>query len=163
MSAIGLTGSALTPAPSIMVGFKSFSTGCDNAEICGAEVADTDLQQGQGIHGSFGRQNTHNFMAAIGPDFKAGFKDSSPAANSDLAVTLAKVLGLDLGGHGKAKGRVLREALAADGAPVPGTARTVRSAPAANGFTTVLNLQEAGGAPYFDAAGMPGRTIGLEN
>ena len=38
----------------------------------------------------------------------------------------------------------------------------IRSEPAANGFITVLKAQQAGGETYFDAAGMPGRTIGLE-
>ena len=161
-SAIGMAGSALTPAPSIIVSFRSFSTGCADPEICGAEVADTELQQGQGIHGSFGRQDTHNFMAAIGPDFKAGFVDPSPVSNADLAVTLAKILDLDLKPRGKAQGRILGEALAADGAPVSATAHTLRSDPAANGFVTILNWQEAAETPYFDAAGAPGRTIGLK-
>ena len=57
-------------------------------------------------------------------------------------------------------GRVLDESLKG-GAPVPFTSRTVRSAAAANGFATMLNAQDAGGAPYFDAAGAPGRTLGL--
>ncbi len=161
MSAVGLTGSAVTPSPSIVVSFRSFSTGCARPETCGAEVADTELQQGQGIHGSFGRQDTHNFMAAIGPDFKAGFADPSPVGNADIAPTAARLLGLDLGGGGSAVGRVLGEALSADGAPVAAVRHVTRSAPAANGFTTVLDWQEAGGAPYFDAAGMPGRTLGL--
>ena len=163
MSAVGLTGSAATPPPSIVVGFRSFSTGCARAELCGAEVADTELQQGQGIHGSFGRQDTHNFMAAIGPDFKTGLKDPSPVSNADLAPTLARILGLDLGGGGSAVGRVLGEALLADGAPVPTTRHRLVSAATAGGFVTVLDWQEAGGAPYFDAAGMPGRTLGLDD
>jgi hypothetical protein len=56
---------------------------------------------------------------------------------------------------------VLGEALAADGAAVETARHVLRSAPGANGFVTVLDWQEAGGAPYFDAAGMPGRTLGL--
>jgi hypothetical protein len=57
---------------------------------------------------------------------------------------------------------VIREALASGG-PAPEAKKIiVRSEPAANGFTTVLNAQEADGRRYFDAAGMPGRTIGLE-
>jgi hypothetical protein len=56
----------------------------------------------------------------------------------------------------------LAVALAGGGAPPAAERSTLRSAPAANGFTTVLNLQTADGRPYFDAAGMPGRTIGLE-
>ena len=160
---VGLTGAALTPAPAIAVSFKSFGTGCPDPEVCGAEVADTDLQQGQGIHGTLGRQDTHNFMAAVGPDFRKGFVDPSPVSNADLAVTLSKVLGLDLGGKGIAKGRVAGEALAADGAARRPVRRTLSSARAANGFVTRLNQQAVGQTPYFDAAGMPGRTIGLKS
>ena len=160
-SAIGLTGSALTPAPAIVVGFANYAGGCANPELCGVEFGDTDLQQGQGMHGTFGRQDTHNFMAAIGPDFKAGFRDPSPVGNADVAVTAAKVLGFELPTKGALTGRVWGEALAADGASIPPTAKTVSSAPAENGFTTTLNWQEAAGRPYFDAAGMEGRTIGL--
>jgi arylsulfatase A-like enzyme len=161
MSAIGMAGAAVTPRPQIIVGYRSFSTGCDRPEVCGAEVGDTDLQQGQGIHGSFGRQDTHNFMALIGPDFKAGFRDPAPVSNADIAPTLAKILGLDLGGGGDARGRVIEEALA-DGGPAPAaTSHVTRSAPGPGGFVTILDWQEAAGVPYFDAAGAPGRTIGL--
>ena len=162
MSRIGLIGSARTPQPSIVVSFKSWSTGCEDPEMCGVEIADSGQQQGQGIHGSFGRQDTHNFMAAIGPDFKAGFIDPAPVSNADWANTLAHVLGLELAPRGHALGRVMTEALADGGAPPETRAVTVRSEPAANGFITVLNAQEAGGETYFDAAGMPGRTLGLK-
>jgi arylsulfatase A-like enzyme len=162
MSAIGMAGDALTPRPQIIVGFRSFSTGCADPEVCGAEVGDTDLQQGQGIHGSFGRQDTHNFMAAVGPDLRAGFRDQAPVSNADIAPTLAKILGLDLGAGGQAPGRVIDEALASGGPPPDAQTYVVRSAPAANGFVTLLDWQEAAGAPYFDAAGAPGRTIGLK-
>jgi hypothetical protein len=160
-SAIGLAGAAVTPPPSIVVAFRSFSTGCANPEICGAEVGDTDLQQGQGIHGSFGRQDTHNFMAAIGPDFKTRFLDAAPVGNADIAPTVAKLLGLDLGGGGKAVGRVVGEALASDGHAVIAGRHTLRSEPAKGGFVTILDWQDAHGSLYFDAAGMPGRTLGL--
>ena len=157
-------GSALTPAPSIVVAYRSEAVDCPLAkpELCSTDRADTDLQQGQGMHGAVGRGDTHNFMAAVGPDFKAGFKDPSPVSNADVAITAAKLLRLDLHPKGKAMGRVVTEALAKDGQPVSFTARVERSAPAANGFVTVLNAQDAGGAPYFDAAGMPGRTLGLK-
>jgi arylsulfatase A-like enzyme len=162
MSAIGMAGAAVTPRPQIIVGFRSFSTGCDRPEVCGAEVGDTDLQQGQGIHGSFGRQDTHNFMALIGPDFKAGFRDPAPASNADIAPTVAKILGLDLGGGGgSARGRVLEEALVGGGAGPTVTRHVTRSEPGPGGFVTILDWQDADGVPYFDAAGAPGRTLGL--
>jgi len=162
MSRIGLIGAARTPQPSIVVSFKSWSTGCADPEMCGVEIADSSQQQGQGIHGAFSRADTHNFMAAIGPDFKAGFVDPSPVSNADWANTLAHVLGLQLSDNGRLRGRVMSEALADGGAPPEARAATVRSEPAANGFMTVLNTQEAGGETYFDAAGMPGRTLGLK-
>ena len=160
-SRIGLTGAAVTPIPAIVVSFRSFSTGCDQPEICAAEVADTYLQQGQGIHGTFSRADTHNFMAVVGPDFKAGFQDPAPVSNADVAVTLAKVLGLGLQARGSLTGRVISESL--PGGAIPDvSAQTIRSEAAAGGFVTVLNLQQVGDTPYFDAAGMPGRTVGLK-
>ncbi|MDE2486410.1 MAG: alkaline phosphatase family protein [Alphaproteobacteria bacterium] len=160
-SAVGLAGDARTIAPDIVVGFRSFSTGCADPEVCGAEVADTDLQQGQGIHGSFGRQDTHNFMAATGPDFRKRFVDPDPVSNADWAPTLAHALKIDFPARGHATGRAMTEALA-KGETTPRVRRyTLRSAPAANGFVTVLDGQTADGRRYFDAAGMPGRTLGL--
>ena len=160
LSAIGLKGSARTPSPSIVVSFRSFSTGCATAELCGAEIADTDLQQGQGIHGSFGRADTRNFMAAVGPSFKAGFANTAPVSNADIAPTAAKILGLTISPRGGLVGRVTTESLK-DGQPVQASAHVVRSTPGRNGFTTVLNMQRVGSTPYFDAAGAPGRTLGL--
>ncbi len=161
-SEVGLAGSARTPAPAIMVGFRSFSTGCADPELCGVENADTEQQQGQGTHGSFGRQDTHNFMAAVGPDFKSGYMDLAPVSNADLAVTIAQILGLDLGPPGHS-GRVLGEALSAHASEPPDVRLvTLRSQPAANGFTTVLQRQETAEERYLDAAGDPRRTVGLK-
>ena len=39
---------------------------------------------------------------------------------------------------------------------------TQRSAPGAKGLRTVLKYQTVGGTRYFDAAGFPGRTVGIE-
>lgn len=161
-SAINLVGSSRTPTPDMLVGFRSFAAGCADPEICGAEVADSEQQQGQGIHGSFGRQDTHNFMAAAGPDFRKGFVDTAPVSNADWAPTLAHILGLDMPPHGQLTGRVMAEALAGGAEPPEAKRLLLRSAPAANGFVTVLSAQEAEGRRYFDAAGMPARTIGLQ-
>ena len=62
---------------------------------------------------------------------------------------------------GKLSGRVMSEALK-DGAQTPFAAKTVHSDKSADGFETVLDYQEAGGARYFDAAGMPGRVFGVK-
>jgi hypothetical protein len=42
------------------------------------------------------------------------------------------------------------------------SARTLRSPPDKNGLQTVLNYQQVGSTRYLDAAGFPGRTVGLE-
>ena len=161
LSSINLRGKALTPHPSIVVNFRSFDTGCGNPTVCSAEVADTTFQQGQGMHGSFGRGDTANFMAAIGPDFRAGFVDRAPSSNADVAITLARILKLHIKNRGTLLGRPLTEALK-HGLPVPFRAATVVSAAADNGLATRLRQQFVGNTLYFDAAGFPGRTVGLE-
>ena len=75
------------------------------------EVADTVLRQGQGMHGSFSRGDTYNFMAAIGPDFKAGFVDELPVSNADVGMTAARLMGLRARRTGGLVGRVMSEAL----------------------------------------------------
>ena len=160
-SLIGMKGASLTPTPSIVVGLKSFGGDCAAPTNCVVEVADTELQQGQGIHGAFHRGDTFNFMAAAGPDFKRGYVDPDPVGNADVAVTLAHVLGLPLPAKGKLVGRVLSEALAGGPDSQPASHRIVRSAPGAGGFVTQLDLSEAGGETYYDEAGAPGRTFGL--
>jgi len=161
MSDINLIGSSTVPRPDIVVGFRSFVVkGCALGEqMCTAEIADTGLHTGQGMHGSFSRADTRNFMAAIGPDFKAAFNDTAPVGNVDVAPTLARLLGVELSGPGTLKGRVIDEALSGRMPKV--VRRTIVSPAAPNGFRTVLELQEVGSTRYFDAAGMPGRTVGL--
>jgi arylsulfatase A-like enzyme len=161
-SAIGLAGQARTPAPAIVVSFRSFARGCADPELCGVDIADTELQEGQGIHGSFGRQDTHNFMAATGPDFRKGFVDPAPASNADIGMTIAGLLDLPVS-PSALSGRMLGEALAG-GAAAPGVQPILLTSPAAaNGFRTVLKGQAVAGRRYFDAAGDPERVIGLES
>ena len=161
MSAVNLVGSGRLPRPSIVLSFASRAGDCAMPETCQIEVTDDGYQQGQGSHGSFGRGDTHNFMAAIGPDFKTRFRDPAPVSNADLAPTIAKVLGIRMPSKGRLKGRVITESLKG-GAATPSKAGTMRSQAGTDGFTTVLNYQEAGGARYFDAAGMPGRVLGVK-
>ena len=80
LSAAALEGSAVTPTPSIVANFRSFSVGCVDLTACGVEVADTPLQQGQGIAGSFSRADTRSVMAAAGPDFRQGYDDAARSA-----------------------------------------------------------------------------------
>jgi arylsulfatase A-like enzyme len=161
MSAVNLMGSALTPRPAIVVGFRNWTQGCPKPDTCQVIVSDSSQQMGQGSHGSLGRGDTHNFMAAVGPDFKKGFVDAAPVSNADLAWTIADAIGITLKPKGKLTGRVIREALKG-GKPVKFQTKTLTSDKTPEGFHTVLNYQIADGRRYFDAAGMPGRVFGLK-
>jgi len=157
---IALEGSAITPHPAIAISFRSFDTVCGEPVRCSVEVADTILQQGQGMHGSFSRGDTWNFMAMQGPDFQSHFVDPALASNADLGRTIAQLMHLDVSDKGKLVGRVLSEALPEGVAPEV-SSRVITSERAANGLVTVLDMQQVGETRYFDAAGFPGRTVGL--
>lgn len=161
MSQLGLKGKAVTPNPSIVVNFRSWSSGCEEPTNCSVQIADTVLRQGQGMHGSFSRGDTLNFTAAIGPDFKSGYADALPVSNADVGATAAKVMGLSQQAKGSLIGRVMTEAMP-NGATPQAYAGTVKSKPSANGLRTVLNFQRVGSQRYFDVAGFPGRTLGLD-
>ena len=161
MSQIGLKGKAATPTPSIVVNFRSYAEGCDEPSNCSVEVADTVLRQGQGMHGSFGRGDTLNFMAAIGPDFKPGYVDPLPVNNADVGMTIASLLGLRTPNNGGLTGRVISEALP-NGIVLKSADGTITSRPAANGLRTVVKFQRVLSQRYFDVAGFPGRTVGLD-
>ena len=154
LGAIQMHGVAQTPAPDLVVVFRSgLVRGCrGGAELCTYEVSDTSLQQGQGNHGGLSRAETRNMMAAVGPDFRRGFKDEAPAGNADVAPTIAALLHLDLSGAGRLSGRVLSEALApvATTPSVPAT-RVVRSGATGTGFVTALRQQTLDGRTYTEA------------
>jgi predicted AlkP superfamily pyrophosphatase or phosphodiesterase len=162
MSAINLKGKAVTPTPSIVVNFRTYvAPGCDQPTNCQVQVADTVLRQGQGMHGSFGRGDTMNFMAAIGPDFKTGYVDALPVSNADVGATIVRVLGLAQKPNGNLIGRAMTEAMP-NGATPKASAVSIKSEPSANGLRTVLNFQRVGNQRYFDTAGFLGRTVGLD-
>jgi hypothetical protein len=160
LSAVNLKGAAKTPTPAIVVNFRSFATGCAQPVLCTVEIADTGLQQGQGMHGSFSRADTMNFMAAIGPSFKRGYSDEAPVSNADVGKTLTRLLDLKIPFTGSLMGRVIEEALPGGAEPAV-TAQTLRAEPAANGLATVLSAYQVDKTRYFSAAGFPGRTVGL--
>jgi arylsulfatase A-like enzyme len=151
LSAVALEGSARMPRPSIVVGFKSFQL-VPGELLSAVQVSDTPLQEGQGMHGGFGRDSTFNNMAAAGPDFKQGYDDALPVSNADIAPTLAQVLGLQLPATGRLKGRVLSEALSGGPDPAAPHHGTVSSKPTPSGRATVLECQEYRGRQYFDTA-----------
>ena len=142
LTAINMKGSALTPMPAIAVNFRTFSTGCEEPRTCAVEIADTGLQQGQGMHGSFSRADTMNFMAAIGPDFKTGFTDEAPASNADVGKTRLTSWSED---HEQGKIDRPRPTEAMPGGATPRyVLRVIRSGPAAGGIRTVINYQLVG-------------------
>ena len=151
LSAIGLVGKSKVPRPAIVVSYKVFYQTPGNL-LSAAQISDTTLQEGQGMHGGFGREQTFNNMEAIGPDFKEKFVDYEPVGNVDLVPTLARIMGLEMPKVGTLVGRSMGEAL------VGGQLRTVTkgkrlvSAPASNGLSTVLEYQEEDGVRYYDRA-----------
>jgi hypothetical protein len=161
LSVLNLKGKAVTPHPSIVVNFRSYSSGCDQPTTCSVEVADTILRQGQGMHGSFSRGDTMNFMAAIGPDFKAGYADPLPVSNADIGMTIAELMDLRPSAVGGLTGRMLSEALP-NGIVAKFSEGTIKSKPDPNGLQTVVKFQRVLSQRYFDAAGFPGRTLGLD-
>ena len=160
MSAVNLIGSARTPVPSMVVNFRSFAN-CAEQLMCAVSINDTGLATGQGSHGGFSRAETRNFMAAIGPGFKAGYADPAPISNADIAPTMAHLAGIGLAAKGKLTGRVIGEALKG-GKAAAVSRETLASAPDANGNATILNVEQVDGRRYFDAAGYAGQTVGLK-
>jgi hypothetical protein len=161
ISTLNLKGKAVTPTPSIVVNFRSWSSGCEEPTTCSVEVADTVLRQGQGMHGSFSRGDTMNFMAAAGPDFKAGYVDMLPVSNADVGMTIAHLMGLRPANVGGLTGRIMSEALP-NGITPKVVADSFTSKPAPNGLRTVVKYQRVLSQRYFDVAGFPGRTLGLD-
>ncbi len=150
-----LKGSSLTPTPTIAVTFKTFSTDPAQPLMTGVQITDYPLQHGQGMHGSFGRANTFNFMAAIGPDFKKEFVDSAPISNADIAPTFAQILGFKMPARGALLGRTIQEALAGGPTAIPFRRRVAVSKKAGSGARTILMYQQAGKQVYFDQACFP--------
>ena len=131
--------------------FKSFYQ-VPGSLLSGVQVSDTTLQEGQGNHGGFGRDQTLNNMAAMGPDFKAGFADELPVGNIDLAPTMAKILGFDIPSSGMLRGRVIQESLASGPTSASKGVQTLSSSPTTRGVRTILEYQEFQGVRYYDRA-----------
>ena len=149
ISAVGLKGASKLPMPTIAVSFKTFYLKPGDMQS-GILIADTNLQEGQGNHGSLSRSQTWNNMAAIGPDFKKGYVDLSPVGNIDITPTVASILGLNMPSIGSIQGRVMSEALSSNPVTTPAPGKTMVSAPAANGRRTILDYQEQNGTHYYD-------------
>jgi len=152
LSSINLVGATGLPTPTIALAFKTFATDPNHPLQTAVQIADSGLQQGQGMHGSLGRDNTFNNMAAIGPDFKSHFVDFSPVGNADIVPTLAQILGFELSSNGDLKGRVILEALKGGPFAVFFERQAFISPRAASGQSTALEFQRVGSRLYFDEA-----------
>jgi arylsulfatase A-like enzyme len=113
------------------------------AGVPGIEFESMSLASNRGMHGSFGPTDVHNTLVAAGPEFKAGFSDTLPSGNVDVAPTVAKILGLTLT---KADGRSLDEALTggaaiADYTSTPGSIAST----SATGLTFAVPTDPTGG------------------
>jgi len=150
LSTIGLVGASRVPRPAIVVAFKVFYLNPDDLQTA-IQISDTSLQEGQGMHGGFGRDSTFNNMAAIGPDFKSGYVDDAPVGNADIVPTITHLLGLPMKPKGSLRGRVIAEALVGGANAAPAASRRRASEPA-DGRQTVLLYQELDGQRYLDAA-----------
>ena len=116
----GLTG---PENPAFTIGGKGQVTTPNNSKqlirpVRGLMYADTgdSFTTGMGMHGAAGEREIHNFCAAAGPDFRAGFVDQNPTSNIDVAPTITQLLGLmpNIGPGGVAPtGRAMTEALVA--------------------------------------------------
>ncbi len=162
LTAINLQGSTDLPKPAVVVNFATFSTDPSNPLMTAVEVADSGLQQGQGMHGTIGRHDTFINMAAIGPDFKQGYEDPNPVGNADIASTAAAILGFPLASNGSLTGRVITEALVSGPDANYATYGVNYSAPdPVSGQRTYLAYQKVGKVNYVDSAGFPNKTVGL--
>jgi hypothetical protein len=141
-----------------VVNFKSFSLDSQTPQLgrlTRVEVADSILQEGQGMHGSFSRADTFNNLVAAGPDFKSHYIDRAPVSNADVAMTLAEVMRLPMPMTGsKLQGRVAQESLAAGKSPAEYSGKVLEmvSSGGPGGVKTMLLFQEHAGHYYYDQA-----------
>lgn len=105
-----------------------------------------------GNHASLSRYDQHNTLVAAGPDFRRGVTDTLPSANTDIAPTVAWLLGLH-DEAGRMDGRVLSEALMVDGPPLKSyhleRFDAHRDLPAGR-WTQYLQVSEVNGVRYLD-------------
>ncbi len=151
LSSIKLLGTSVTPRPTVVVNFKSFYLKKGDL-LSAVQIADSGLQEGQGMHGTLARDNTRNNMAAFGPDFKNFYVDGAPVSNADIALTMAHILGLKLENSGGLRGRILKEALRGGPRSIDFERKQIRSSEIKGGLSTVLLYQRVGQHTYFDEA-----------
>ena len=99
---------ATTEAPDIVLSLR-WSANKSKTGTPGIFCNDGTRKAGEGSHASLSRFDIHNTLIAVGPDFRGGFVDQLPSANTDLAPTILWILGLQP--PAPMDGRVLSESL----------------------------------------------------
>lgn len=96
------------PAPDLVVSYDwdDAATSAAAPDVPGTELVSP--QNLRGMHGSFSPRDVHNTLIAAGPDFRSAYVDDNPSSSLDVAVTIAKLLGLKVPAP---EGRVLTEAV----------------------------------------------------
>src|SRR5271168_4963083 len=121
---------------------------------------------GMGMHGAAGEREIHNFCAAAGPDFRRGFVDLNPTANTDVTPTITQILGTETNvgpGGVVPTGRAMSEALT-DGRHSAGgshtqTMTTNLMLPGVEAVTT-LHVTWIGDEPYLDNSTVEHKPLG---
>jgi arylsulfatase A-like enzyme len=138
--------------------------------VKGVVYADTGTSQtfttGMGMHGAAGEREIHNFCAAAGPDFRRGFVDQNPTANTDVAPTITQILGTmpNIGPNGVAPaGRAMTEALT-DGRRSAGGShtQTMTADLMLQGVEAVTTIRVSfiGDEPYLDGSTVEHKPLG---
>jgi arylsulfatase A-like enzyme len=138
--------------------------------VKGLMYADTGTSQtfttGMGMHGAAGEREIHNFCAAAGPDFRRGFVDLNPTANTDVAPTITQILGTlpNIGPGGVAPaGRAMTEALTVGRQSAGGSHTQTMTAnlmlPGVEAVTT-LRVSWIGDEPYLDSSTVEHKPLG---
>jgi arylsulfatase A-like enzyme len=104
---------------------------------------------GQGTHGSLSRFDMSNTLIAAGPAFRVGLRSEVPSANSDVAPTVLRLLGLTA--PAGMDGRVLEEALAGSTAAPKVENETLQASATAGGRTwqQYLKVSRVGTQTYY--------------
>jgi arylsulfatase A-like enzyme len=106
LSDVGIDSPA---APDIVISFK-WKEETRKDRMPGTVVASGGMP-GEGTHGTLSKYDMANTLIANGPDFKPGFVNKYPSSSSDVAPTIAYLMGIPTLPEQPMDGRVLAEAL----------------------------------------------------
>lgn len=138
--------------------------------VRGVVYADTGTGEtfttGMGMHGAAGEREIHNFCAAAGPDFRRGFVDFNPTANTDVTPTITQILGTmpNIGPGGVAPaGRAMAEALTIGRQSAGGShTQTMTADLTLQGVEAITTLRVTwiGDEPYLDSSTVEHKPLG---